>query len=203
MTKRPTKRFIVLLPFDLDGFPRFFDDPDSVDCSAGGCGTAPIVDMGAYEFRTDCNVNGLPDECDLDCAALGGACDQATCGQSADCNSNDIPDACDITDCTPASLDYPGCDDCNLNGVPDACDIAGPTSDDVNLDEVPDECISPDTSGVNWNDPIWTAGDEYPDNDPDNPDGIPDQHVVLKDVDLLLNVSVEIDTLTIQSGASR
>jgi len=36
---------------DLDGNPRFVDDPETVDT---GSGTPPIVDMGAYEFQ----VNG-------------------------------------------------------------------------------------------------------------------------------------------------
>ncbi len=37
--------------FDLAGAPRFFDDPAVPDCQwyPGACGTAPIVDMGAYE----------------------------------------------------------------------------------------------------------------------------------------------------------
>jgi parallel beta-helix repeat protein len=34
-------------PFDMDGFPRFIDDCWTVDT---GNGTAPIVDMGAYEY---------------------------------------------------------------------------------------------------------------------------------------------------------
>jgi len=35
-------------PYDLDSDPRFVNDP----CTANtGCGTAPIVDMGAYEFQ--------------------------------------------------------------------------------------------------------------------------------------------------------
>jgi Viral BACON domain len=38
------------IPFDLDGNPRFIDDPDTVDT---GNGTPPIVDMGAYEFQVD------------------------------------------------------------------------------------------------------------------------------------------------------
>jgi len=33
---------------DLDGNPRFVDDPDTTD---SGSGTPPIVDMGAYEFQ--------------------------------------------------------------------------------------------------------------------------------------------------------
>ncbi len=36
---------------DLDGNPRFFDDPDTPDT---GNGTPPIVDMGAYEFQLPC-----------------------------------------------------------------------------------------------------------------------------------------------------
>lgn len=36
------------IPFDLDGSPRFVDDPGMPDC---GNGTPPIVDMGAYEFQ--------------------------------------------------------------------------------------------------------------------------------------------------------
>jgi hypothetical protein len=38
------------IPFDLDGDPRFVDDPNTADT---GNGTAPIVDMGAYEFQGD------------------------------------------------------------------------------------------------------------------------------------------------------
>jgi len=36
--------------FDLDGLPRFFDDAGVVDT---GIGSAPIVDMGAYERQVD------------------------------------------------------------------------------------------------------------------------------------------------------
>ncbi len=36
------------IPFDLDGNPRFVDDPDTKDT---GNGDPPIVDMGAYEFQ--------------------------------------------------------------------------------------------------------------------------------------------------------
>ena len=40
---------------DLDGNPRFVDDPDTPDT---GNGDPPIVDMGAYEFQGDCG--GFP-----------------------------------------------------------------------------------------------------------------------------------------------
>ena len=38
---------------DLDGNPRFVDDPKTPDCPQPGadCGDRPIVDMGAYEFQ--------------------------------------------------------------------------------------------------------------------------------------------------------
>ncbi|NOG54517.1 MAG: hypothetical protein HND57_09360 [Planctomycetes bacterium] len=38
------------LESDLDGHPRFHDDPGTLDT---GRGTAPIVDMGAYEYQDD------------------------------------------------------------------------------------------------------------------------------------------------------
>jgi hypothetical protein len=42
------------IPFDLDGDPRFVDDPNTADT---GSGTAPIVDLGAYEFQ---GANPIP-----------------------------------------------------------------------------------------------------------------------------------------------
>lgn len=179
------------IPLDLGGMLRFLDDPDTVDTGvADPPDYTAVVDMGAYEYFPDCNGNGLPDECDLECSALGGSCDLPGCGESLDCQPNGFPDECDIADC----VDELWCNDCNLNGVPDGCDDP--------IDEVPDECISPDTGGVNWSDPIWNQGADYPDNDPENPTGIPDQSVVLEDVDLVLDTSVEIDTLTIEGDAS-
>jgi predicted outer membrane repeat protein len=52
---------------DLDGNPRFVDDPDTADT---GNGEAPIVDMGAYEFQietcpADFNGDGDVDTTDL------------------------------------------------------------------------------------------------------------------------------------------
>jgi hypothetical protein len=83
---------------------------------------------------TDCNENGVPDECDLvppgdyhDCNNNGAldVCDLAD-GISDDCNDNGIPDECE-TDCQP-------------NGIPDDCDIRDGISQDVNGNGVPDEC---------------------------------------------------------------
>ena len=54
-------------PVDLDGNPRFVDDPVTADT---GVSDPPdytdIVDMGAYEFFLDCNENGIPDELEPD-----------------------------------------------------------------------------------------------------------------------------------------
>ncbi|MCK4660093.1 MAG: hypothetical protein KAV82_11280 [Phycisphaerae bacterium] len=56
---------------------------------------AAIAPVGAA-VAGDCNENGIPDECDIDCGASGGPCDIPGCGQSSDCNSNGLPDECDI-----------------------------------------------------------------------------------------------------------
>jgi predicted outer membrane repeat protein len=53
------------IPFDLDGNPRFVDDPDTEDT---GHGDPPIVDMGAYEFQVcpaDFDGDGDVDTADL------------------------------------------------------------------------------------------------------------------------------------------
>ncbi|MCP4591077.1 MAG: hypothetical protein GY842_10050 [bacterium] len=43
----------------------------------------------------DCNTNGIPDGCDLDCGTACGPCDVPGCGSAGDCNSNGVPDECD------------------------------------------------------------------------------------------------------------
>jgi len=128
-----------------------------------------IVDMG-YHYYTEggCNVNGIPDTCDVSCDAVnpdtGNLCSEDyanSCGLSSDCNSNGIPDECEpdcntngvSDDCDIAGGTSEDCnsngipdecmwleDDCNTNGVPDECDIAGGTSDDCQPNQVPDEC---------------------------------------------------------------
>ena len=52
---------------DLDGAPRFFNDPDTSDT---GSGTAPIIDMGAYEYVSICLADFDPDQ-DVDGIDLG------------------------------------------------------------------------------------------------------------------------------------
>ncbi len=81
----------------------------------------------------DCNDNGIPDACDIDCGSPGDPCYFIGCGLSDDCNNNGVPD-----DCLAFEID------CNANKIPDACDIAQETSADCNENGVPDEC-EPDT----------------------------------------------------------
>ena len=102
------------IPFDLDRNPRFLNDGMTQDT---GNGVPPITDMGAYEFVSDCNDNGIPDYIDI------------RNGVSKDCNDNHVPDECEIEEF-----------DCNNNGVPDDCDIADGTSKDADEDGIPDEC---------------------------------------------------------------
>lgn len=77
---------------------------------------------------TDCNANGVLDQCDVT-PEFGGT--------QIDCNSNQKPDSCDIAqfDGTQVgeetvALDRNGnglidaCEDCNRNRVPDACDVS-------------------------------------------------------------------------------
>ena len=97
-------------------------------------------------YSSDCNENGIPDECEADCNGNGiaDACDIAG-GTSQDCNLNGVPDECEA-DCNGNGV-ADECDistgtsaDCNGNGVPDECDITSGTSPDCNSNGVPDEC---------------------------------------------------------------
>jgi hypothetical protein len=66
--------------------------------------TDPTHEANGFGFRVatfaDCNDNGIPDECDLDCGATvgvgGGSCNVVYpgCGGSPDLNGNGIPDEC-------------------------------------------------------------------------------------------------------------
>ncbi len=151
---------------DLDGFARFRDEPGTTDT---GAGTAPIVDIGAFEFGScldavagDCQGDGIPDGCQLlgndcnnnnvpdDCDISGGIASDCnsnividSCetedGRAADCNVNDVPDVCEIEDNVAP--------DCNSNGLIDYCE-----PQDCNENDVPDDCdiaagLEPDCNG--------------------------------------------------------
>jgi hypothetical protein len=93
----------------------------------------------------DCNGNGIPDLCDIDCGPAGDTCDVPGCGGSLDCNGNGTPDECE-TDCNGNGIPD-DCDlaagsspDCNGNGIPDECDVASGYSQDCQPNGIPDEC---------------------------------------------------------------
>jgi len=81
-----------ITPLDLDGEGRFFDDPDMPDT---GCGHAPIVDMGAYEFGDTgpqpC-FGDLDNDRDVDLADLAALLsnfgDSGTCDGDLDCDGD-------------------------------------------------------------------------------------------------------------------
>jgi len=78
---------------DLDGNPRFIDDPDTEDT---GNGEPPIVDMGSYEYQIpgDLNGDGCVDHSDLgmllgDWNCTGGGC-------PGDCDGDGDTDHADL-----------------------------------------------------------------------------------------------------------
>lgn len=84
--------------------------------------------LGPPTNPPDCNLNGILDDCDINCGPIGGICDLAGCGLSADCANNGIPDECEM--------------DSDLDGVVDSCDVCEGGNDalDADLDTVPDFC---------------------------------------------------------------
>ncbi len=84
------------MPFDLDGFGRFVDDPRMVDTGNPGP-PGPIVDMGAYERRPG------------DCASDGGA---------AHDGDVDFADYTELAGCLtgPGSVPPDGCECLDLDG---------------------------------------------------------------------------------------
>ncbi len=88
-------------PIDLQGRPRI------------GKGEVTTVDMGAFEYFPDCNLNMVEDADDI------------AAGISTDLNFNGLPDECE---------------DCNANSLPDSIDIANGLSADCQKDGIPDEC---------------------------------------------------------------
>jgi hypothetical protein len=127
---------------------RFMNDPATPDT---GSGSAPIVDMGPYEFVgivPDCNGNDVYDECDVEIGASDDCNNDFTPDDCQlldnDCNNDLIPDDCQLVgnDCDANGVldDCQPDEDCNLSGTQDICDIADGTSGDCNANQVPDEC---------------------------------------------------------------
>ncbi|MCH7702209.1 MAG: hypothetical protein IID37_11020 [Planctomycetes bacterium] len=113
---------VVTVATDLDDNPRIL---------YGGMGD--IVDMGAYEFFADCNTNGVPDSCDINCSSIGCEVYPATCSGSADVNTDGIPD-----ECQPSAAAWQSCAVHDPNGV------EGPPTtwcmDIVEVQDPPDPC---------------------------------------------------------------
>jgi hypothetical protein len=139
-----------LVPLDLDGNPRFVDDPcaDDVGSPHPGFPGLDIVDMGAYEYQ------GLLDE-DPDADGISGCADNCPLRwnpDQADCDQDGFGDVC--------ALALGAGEDCNNNDKPDECDIADETSSDNDANGRPDECqwiifvdddVAPGGDGTSWN----------------------------------------------------
>jgi hypothetical protein len=104
-------------------------------------GTITVAIYAATGPATDCNHNGIPDECDI------------ASGTSHDCNANGVPDECDVADDTSK--------DCDGNGTPDECQ---PDSDGDGWIDVCDNCPTVfNPSQINSDtDPLGDACDNCP-----------------------------------------
>jgi hypothetical protein len=110
--------------------------------------------LGPKVTLIDCNHNGIPDACDVDCEGIGCSAfpecvTLSDCAINVEGEGNGVPDECEV--------------DCQPNGFPDACDIFSGRSGDCQLPDgntVPDEC-EPDCDG----------------------DGIPDTCETIRDTD--------------------
>lgn len=113
-----------VLGLDFAAAPRQAQDVLVPDTGLG----APVPDMGAFEFQTDCNGNGEPDAIDV------------ADGRSEDCNANFFPDDCDIELGVEPDSDGDGtmdvCDGCPMDPFkidPGVCGC-GIADTDVDLD---------------------------------------------------------------------
>ena len=112
---------------DLDG------DGDA-DLAVANGGRFPTYDGSVSILLNqsgDCNDNGLPDECDLDCGPSGGPCDLVGCGQSEDCNTNGVPDECEADADRDGLID--DCDACPGSDLSDTIVIDGCNAEVANL----------------------------------------------------------------------
>ncbi|UCE60007.1 MAG: exo-alpha-sialidase [Phycisphaerales bacterium] len=115
-----------------DGAIETGEECDDGNTEAGdGCSSSCTVEVGhacigePSACGLDCNENDLPDECDLDCAALDSACEVADCGLSEDCNYDGRPDECGVIDDPPWDcLSFPV--PLNSNAASDSGDDGAP-----------------------------------------------------------------------------
>ena len=127
-------------PLEMPLTMGLFSETKVVSGTVPGLNILNIVVEATVTVLPDCDANGVPDECDLDCGVPSGPCDVPGCGTSPDCNLSGIPDVCEIPPLCPA------CADCNTNGLPDACEVPPlcPECGDCNDNGVPDDCEPPD-----------------------------------------------------------
>ncbi|NBX26379.1 MAG: hypothetical protein EBQ99_10110, partial [Planctomycetes bacterium] len=81
--------------------------PTLIDCN--GNGTHDAIDI-ALGIESDCNTNGVPDDCE----------------SVQDCNGNGVGDGCDIASGTSNDL--------NDNGIPDECECPGDVDGNASVD---------------------------------------------------------------------
>ncbi|HRW54310.1 MAG TPA: thrombospondin type 3 repeat-containing protein [Phycisphaerae bacterium] len=156
-------------PLDRDGNPRFQDQPSVGD---SGDGTSPIVDLGALEFRTDCDVNGMADA------------DEIAMDPSLDCDTNGVLDFCEFDSDADGVIN--ACDNCpaipnagqtdaDSDGLGDACDVCqgNDATGDTDADGVCDD-IDPcplDATDDSDGDGICDGVDPCPADNPNDSDG--------------------------------
>ena len=101
-----------------------------VDCNGNGISDDEDISCGSCQ---DCDLNGVPDECDPDCDGNGtpDECDLVL-NPFSDCDSNGLIDSCEIA--LDATLD------CNGNAALDTCDVAGAASLDCDTNGLIDSC---------------------------------------------------------------
>ena len=99
----------------------------NLDCNNNGVPDAEEIANGA----SDCDGNGLLDECQEDCDDDGEADACEILNGALDCDGDFIPDTCQIS---------AGEADCDLDGVLDSCEISQGTETDCDLDGALDSC---------------------------------------------------------------
>lgn len=140
------------IKFLVQGYNAYLDLPTGFDFVPGweaDCNLNNLPDECdiAFGVSEDLDGDGTPDECQIDCNNNGvpDRRDLIPFGQSFDCNGNDVPDECDVIsgasgDCNTNGIPDECEVDCNSNGVPDQCDIASGFSPDCQSNGVPDDC---------------------------------------------------------------
>lgn len=175
-------RAIQITALDLDGGPRFVDDPATPDT---GVGPPPVVDMGAYEacFGPDSDGDGVRD-CDELCPDDPDKTDPGQCGCGVPDPDTDGDGVADCNDACPLDPDKTepgecGCGmpdlDSDKDGIPDCLDncpsVPNVDQSDRDDDDVGDPCDEcPDDPAKSAE---GTCGCGVPDTDRDS-DGVPD-----------------------------